>query len=119
MKNLMIALVAAMIFCFASVALADGNKGGGFTGPNGTVATVAEAKKMADDTPVTLVGRIDKRLGGDKYEFRDDTGTITVEIDNDDWNGVTVGPNDIVEISGEVDKDLTSLEIDVDRVVKR
>ena len=48
-----------------------------------------------------------------------DTGTITVEIDNDVWQGQNIGPQDVVEIHGELDKDLFSAEIDVDRIVKQ
>ena len=80
---------------------------------------VGEAKKLSDDTPVVLTGKIVRSLGSEKYEFKDKTGSVTLDIDNDDWNGVNVGPEDTVEIQGEVDKDFTSFEIDVDRVIKK
>ncbi len=42
---------------------------------------------------------------------------INVDIDHKRWNGVTVGPQDTVEIQ-EVDKDWNSVEIDVKQIRK-
>lgn len=91
---------------------------GGFVGPNGSSATVESAKSMRDDTWVTLRGNIVKRLSDDLYLFKDATGTINVDIDHKRWNGVTVTPQDTVEIQGEVDKDWNSVEIDVKQISK-
>lgn len=92
---------------------------GGYTGPKDTnVMTVAQAKQMRDDTEVVLRGNIIKQLGNEKYLFKDTTGEITIEIDDDDWHGLSVGANDLVEIYGEVDKDWNSVEIDVDSIRK-
>jgi uncharacterized protein (TIGR00156 family) len=118
MKKVLLIVTAVLIFSVSS-AFADNTKGGGFTGPGGAVSTAAEAQNMPDDAPVTLTGKIEKGLGGDKYQFRDASGVIVLEIDSDDWGGVTVGENDVVEVSGEVDKDFSGLTIDVDRVVKK
>ncbi len=80
---------------------------GGFTGPQAAGAnTVAGALKAWDDTMVTLKGNILRQVAHEKYEFRDATGTIIVEIDDDEWYGVSVGPNDVVEIYGEVDAEI-------------
>ncbi|MDR2302369.1 MAG: YgiW/YdeI family stress tolerance OB fold protein [Deltaproteobacteria bacterium] len=92
--------------------------GGGFTGPGLEVVTVGEALRQGDDTPVILKGQIVRHLGKDRYLFRDATGEITVDIDDDKWNGLNITPNDTIEIRGEVDKDWTSIEIDVDSVAK-
>ena len=91
---------------------------GGFTGPGPAVVTVQQAKEMRDDSPVTLRGNIVQSLGDDNYLFRDSTGTITVDIDHKKWNGQQIGPEDTVEIQGEVDKDWTSIEVDVERIIK-
>ena len=45
--------------------------------------------------------------------------SVTVEIDNDDWRGVSVSEKDTVEIRGEVDKDFMNFEIDVDSITKK
>lgn len=89
---------------------------GGFTGPGLATSTVAEAVKLSDDQPVVLVGQIEQSLGDEKYLFKDASGSVTVEIDDEDWRGVNVTPADTIEISGEVDKDLFDVKIDVDRV---
>jgi uncharacterized protein (TIGR00156 family) len=96
---------------------------GGFRGPGPAPVTVAQAKRMRDDAKVTLRGNIVKHLGGEYYEFKDDTGTITVEIDEDIWRGQNIGPEDLVEIHGEIEKDWVGTassrtKIDVDRITK-
>ena len=83
------------------------------------VSTVKEAMGMADDSMVTLQGKIEKRIKKDKYTFQDGTGTMTVEIDKDIWNGQTVTPQDTVLISGELDKDGDRTKLDVERLMKK
>jgi uncharacterized protein (TIGR00156 family) len=94
------------------------SQSGGFVGPNGTVTTVEQAKSLRDDAWVTLRGTIVERLSDDRYTFKDATGTMNVDIDHKRWNGVTVTPQDVVEIQGEVDKDWNSVEIDVKQINK-
>ena len=91
---------------------------GGYTGPGATtqVTTVAGAHDAADDTPVVLQGQIVKRLKGDRYEFKDASGTITVEIDDEDWPPKAVSENAKVKLTGEVERELMSREVDVDIV---
>ena len=111
--------IAAMTVIIALVSmpvLAAGQ--GGFTGPSGAVTTVANAKSLRDDTWVTLRGKIVERISDDLYKFQDASGVINVDIDHKRWNGVTVGPQDTVEIQGEVDKDWNSVEIDVKQIRK-
>lgn len=91
---------------------------GGFIGPNGSASTVANAKSLRDDTWVTLRGNITERISDDLYVFKDASGVINVDIDHKRWNGLTVGPQDTVEIQGEVDKDWNSVEIDVKQIRK-
>ena len=73
---------------------------------------------MKDDTKAVLRGNIVRQVKHEKYLFKDSTGEIVVEIDDDDWGGVTVGPNDTVELIGEIDKDFNKIEFDVDIVKK-
>lgn len=122
------AMVAVMALCSAPVLAAQqgGFSGptatqsqtGGFVGPNGSSTTVESAKSLRDDTWVTLRGNIVERISDDLYLFKDATGTVNVDIDHKRWNGVTVGPQDLVEIQGEVDKDWNSVEIDVKQITK-
>ena len=103
---------ALLSFCLAlgtlfwgAQAEAQFNKGG-FTGPkDGTdvSVSVADAKNMKDEAYVTLKGK---------------SGSIDIEIDDKDWRGLVVGPDDVVIIEGEVDKGWTKLEIEVDNIRK-
>lgn len=107
---------------FSTITLAAG-----YTGPGSDakpaaaaaqVTTVKQAQSAHDDTPVVLEGVITKRIGGEHYEFKDATGSIEVEIDNDDWPaGAAVSENTKVRLTGEVDHHkLKATDIDVDRV---
>ena len=90
----------------------------GYTGPGLSPVTVADAKNLRDDSPVVLQGKIEMFLGNEKYLFTDSTGTITVEIDNRLWAGLSINQNDTVEISGEVDKNFRGVEIEVNSIKK-
>ena len=112
MKKTILALLAAV----AVLSTAQAQTGGGFAGPGpgNSATTVKEALKLRDDSWVVLQGRIVASLGDEKYTFQDATGTVTVEIDDDNWRGITVTPETIIEISGELDKEMfEATKIDV------
>ncbi|MCI6988439.1 MAG: NirD/YgiW/YdeI family stress tolerance protein [Campylobacter sp.] len=118
MKKIFLSLAVASSMIFAAGGFNGPSSQGGFNGP-GNVTTVKEALSAKDDTKVILVGNITKSLGDENYEFKDATGTIVVEIDDDDWRGQNVGVNDTVRIIGEVDSELIgSNKIDVDSITK-
>lgn len=117
MSKFIAVLALTLTFALSGNAIAQ-KASGGFQGPGIESTTVAEALKMDDDTIVIVVGKIERSLGNEKYLFKDNTGTIVVSIDDDDWNGVTVTPENTVELHGEVDKEIMKApEIDVDRVI--
>lgn len=117
MKTSKVLAVAVLGVSFAMVSNAIAQNAGGFKGPGIADSTVADALKLPDDTPVVLKGKIEKSLGNEKYQFNDGTGVIVVEIDNEDWRGVTVTPENTIEIKGEIDKEMLSApEVDVDMV---
>ena len=85
--------------------------------------TVAKALKAWDDAPVMLTGHIVERVAGsdDKYNFRDATGTIVVEIDHEVFAGRTVTPADRVRLSGKLDKEMmdpTKVDVKVLEILK-
>ena len=83
------------------------------------LVSVKQALTLKDDTDVQLKGYIVKALGDEKYQFRDATGSITVDIDDDLWQGKAISAKTPVVIMGEVDVDLLPtkhVEIDVDQV---
>lgn len=108
-------LVASGVLCAASAAHAQ------YVGPNQAASyqNVAEIlKNPVDDVRVTLRGKVTSRLSDDRYQFNDGTGTIQVEIDEEDFAGQRIDANTQVEIQGKVDKDLMRApEIDVKRVI--
>lgn len=106
---------------YAAETRAQSTRGGfipdDFTGTVGTkFTTVLNAKRMGDNSHVKLKGKIVSKIGKEKYLFKDATGTIEIEIDDDDWNGIKAGPKDVVIIEGEIDKDWDSISIDVDTI---
>lgn len=110
MKKSIMTVCLAGVLGFSSLAMAAGFNGGGsqqyysgFNGGNQAISTVAQAKQMPDDSWVTLQGNIIKQIGKEDYVFKDNTGEINVEIDDRDWRGITVSPQDTVIITGEVD----------------
>lgn len=121
MKKILSGIILSAVLGLPSAVMAEGfqsnaQAGGGFQGPGLPVSTVAEALKMRDDTAVVLQGKIEKSLGKEDYLFSDDTGSVTIEIDYEDWRGQTVTPSDTVIIKGEVEKDFLHTEIDVDSI---
>lgn len=103
---------------FAKDSKDGGGYGGGYSGPGPALVTVEQAKGMSDDAKVALKGNITQSLGGKHYAFKDATGTITVEISDKRWQGQNIGPNDLVEIQGEVDKGWSEVKIEVKRIIK-
>ena len=125
MKKIFCASLFAGVIAVSSIASAGfqptaPQQPGGFKGPSAGVTTVADALKAKDDTLVVLTGHIEKETAKEKYLFKDATGSIIVEIDNEDWQGQNVTPADTVVIHGEVDKEIMHApEIDVDRIEKK
>ncbi|MBQ7450433.1 YgiW/YdeI family stress tolerance OB fold protein [bacterium] len=115
MKKLLISLI---LMLFAGLSAGYAYEIGGFQDNNSTILTVSEALKVKDDTYVTLKGNIIRRISNEKYMFKDSTGSIVVKIKDYKWMGQTVDANDTVEISGEIDKDLTSIKLDVNSIRK-
>ena len=89
-----------------------------FKGPgvSESITTVADAKNAYDDTYVELTGHIVNKVKDETYMFRDDSGDIMIEIDDEDFRGQEVTPETTVTIKGEVDKGWGDVEIEVDMV---
>lgn len=110
------AISCAALCAVAVVAHAD-PQGGGFKGPdNYRLVTVAEVAGLPDDAPVRLEGFIVKSLGDEEYEFQDDTGTLVVEIDDEDWGGLEATPELRVQVHGEIDQERQKVELDADGI---
>jgi uncharacterized protein (TIGR00156 family) len=97
----------------------------GYTGPS-NVPLMSAKNLLAsgkDDQYVRLRGKLLSHKGDEDYEFADESGKITVEIDARHFPaGVTVDQNTLVELTGEFDKDLigeSTLDVKQLKVVSR
>lgn len=115
-KPLLAAILAGLLLPAAG---AGAQEKVGFNGPGPDLATVAEVSKMKDDARVSLQGNLVKHLGDEVYLFQDATGAIEVEIEAEAWRGISVKPEDLIVISGEVDKDWSHTSIDVSSVSRQ
>ncbi|MDR2137497.1 MAG: NirD/YgiW/YdeI family stress tolerance protein [Synergistaceae bacterium] len=114
-RALLLALALMMGVGFGAEAAFVPNRG---ERPMEKVNTVEETKTLPDDAHVVLQGYIVDHVRSDHYTFEDDTGSVTVEIDDDEWRGLIVSPADRVEIRGEVDRDLLTMEVEVEYIRK-
>jgi uncharacterized protein (TIGR00156 family) len=101
-----VCFVLALVLLGSMVSAQEENNGPGIE-----PVSVEALQDMGDDSPVTLRGRIEKVLGDEKYLFADETGNIIVEIENRLWQEVSIKQNDMVEITGEIDKEGPRIEI--------
>ena len=116
-QSIPLAVVGTLFGGMLAIASDVEAQGGGFVGPdNLQLVTVAEALELPDDTDVKLQGYIVRSVGDENYEFKDDSGTIVVEIDDDDWGGVETTPDTWVEVSGEIEQERNGAELEVDSV---
>ena len=80
----------------------------GYAGPSSVPLTTAKEllDKGKDDQHARLQGKLLSHKGGDDYEFADQSGKITVEIEPEHFPaGVSIDQNTVVELSGEFDKE--------------
>lgn len=98
-RYLLIPLLVAPVALHASDALA------GYTGPGASAVatTVAQARQQRDDHAVLLLGHLVAKVGDERYRFRDATGDIEVEIDDEDMPHPPIGASATVELLGKVD----------------
>jgi len=83
------------------------------------ITTVKQALTLKDNTPVKLKGYVVKATGDEKYQFSDQTGSMTVDIDDDLWQGKPVSAKTPVTLTGEIDidyKPAKRVEVDIEQV---
>lgn len=113
------AIVSAVLLTGVNVAYANTAAVNAHAITPTTVTSVKQAHQLRDDSKVLLKGQVVKSLGDEKYEFRDATGTIRVEIDDELWGNRTLSPTQTVTLIGEIDidyKPTKRVEVDVDEV---
>lgn len=106
-------LVLGASLAFGSLAQAN-SLGVAPQGFNNTINSVSDVLKNGyDDQYVTLKGRLTNYLGRDRYEFTDTNGgKIEVELD-DDYNWSHITKDQLIQITGKIDKDIFSTVIEV------
>lgn len=113
-KISMVALAMGLTFGSAFAGQMGYNKN---TAPS--VMMVTDITMLNDDSRVVAQGYLVQNMGNDIYVFQDAMGDkIMVDVDDDAWGEIMVGPNDMVTIMGEVDKNGDTVMIDVDRIQK-
>ncbi|MCL2008148.1 MAG: NirD/YgiW/YdeI family stress tolerance protein [Treponema sp.] len=77
----------------------------GFMGPSSPVSVNQVVMTFPNKAQAVMTGNIVQHLGSDRYLFRDSTGEVMIKIKHDRWWGLSVGPNDLVEIGGELKRE--------------
>ncbi|OOF80017.1 YgiW/YdeI family stress tolerance OB fold protein [Rodentibacter caecimuris] len=107
MKKLTLATLLAIATSTAFAGFnGNGNAAqGGFKQSTMQAISVKQTLSEKDNSMVTLVGSITQQIGKDDYLFTDGSAQIKVEIKDRVWNGLNVGPQDKIRISGKLDND--------------
>ena len=113
--------LAALLAATASGAVLAQYAGPGArnSAPPGVARTVAEVlADPRDDRPVELTGMIIRQTGRELYLFRDASGEITVEIDDEDFPAnKPVDDKTEVKVRGEVDsRPMRDPRVEVERL---
>ncbi|HDR2890983.1 TPA: YdeI family stress tolerance OB fold protein [Enterobacter asburiae] len=82
------------------------------------IMTVQQAKTMHDGATISLRGNLIDDQGGDKFVFRDKTGSINTLIPLSVFDGRTVKPDQMISINGSLDTKTQPPVVRVDRIQK-
>ena len=78
---------------------------------NGNILTISELKDKHDDTYVVLEGNIIKKINDEKFLFKDSTGKIEIEIDDDkNYLLKNINKNTLIQIYGEYEKHIFKMD---------
>lgn len=118
MLNQKIAAITAAAATAAALMMAVAPAQAQFVGGPSTTITVKQLVDMGrDDQLVTLEGYLVEQVKHEKYTFRDATGTVLVEIDDEVFMGQRVDPKTKVRLEGEFEKDMLEKdEVDVHKL---
>ncbi|GHD68404.1 YgiW/YdeI family stress tolerance OB fold protein [Jeongeupia chitinilytica] len=86
----------------------------GYSGPGSEatdVDTAAAALQAPDKTSVSLEGYIMRKLKGDRYEFRDKSGAIGIDIDDDQWPKESINDRTKIRVIGDIDRSLSCIGV--------
>lgn len=83
---------------------------------NKPVSKISDVKAMPDDTEVVIQGVIVQNLGDENYLVKDDSGTVSIEIDEDLVQGNTITPEAEVLITATVDQEGNVTSLDAEEI---
>ncbi len=127
-----LSVISALLILLAPAAWADNNGGlqkgeapppphaldDGYRGTDDArIMTINQAKEMHDGASISLRGNLIDG-SGDKYVFQDKTGKIDVVIPKAVFDDRTVKPDQMISISGSLDKKSSLPVVRVDRLQK-
>lgn len=127
-----LSVISALLILLAPAAWADNNGGlqkgeapppphaldDGYRGTDDArIMTINQAKEMHDGASISLRGNLIDG-SGDKYVFQDKTGKIDVVIPKAVFDDRTVKPDQMISISGSLDKKSSPPLVRVDRLQK-
>ncbi|ENA0609496.1 YdeI family stress tolerance OB fold protein [Enterobacter bugandensis] len=127
-----LSVISALLILVAPAAWADNNGGlqkgeapppphaldDGYRGTDDArIMTINQAKEMHDGASISLRGNLIDG-SGDKYVFQDKTGKIDVVIPKAVFDDRTVKPDQMISISGSLDKKSSPPVVRVDRLQK-
>ena len=118
MLNQKIAAITAAAATAAALMMSVAPAQAQFVGGPSTTITVKQLVDTGrDDQLVTLEGYLVEQVKHEKYTFRDATGTVLVEIDDEVFMGQRVDPKTKVRLEGEFEKDMLEKdEVDVHKL---
>lgn len=114
MNNKILSILAAAAMIFGATSVNAASMASDST--EKPVSQVSDVKNMADDTTVYIQGYLIQNLGNEMYTFQDDSGTLTVEIDDDLMGNNMYSPTTLVWIAAEVDKEGDVVSLDAEEI---
>lgn len=119
MKTLVLTLLLTLSTSAVAGFTGNTTQNGGFISSQPATISVTQALKTPDNTMIALEGYILRQIGRDDYVFSDGTAEIKIEIDKHVWNGLTISPNDKIQIYGKLDNEIfEKAEVEVIRLEK-
>ena len=115
MKN---TLLLTALLAVSAAASAGFSENGQAAAAQNAVTRVSALRSLPDDSYVTLEGHIERKVRHEHYIFRDASGRIEVEIDDDVWRGLNITPRDKVRLEAEIDQEWRRTEVDVKSVTR-
>ena len=116
MKKYTFYVICSLILFFpaASVYTQEGFTGpqAGFVGPSAANnsgqfyqhTTVVQAMTLPNNSRIVLTGNLVNSPRRNYYTFRDASGETIIEIEQKYWGGISVGPNDRVQIYAKLER---------------